>query len=412
MPHPRMSLAATEDSPKKKILFVDDDRPLLDGLRDAFRSYRREWTMNFVESSEAAIAVIEAEPQDAIVCDLRMPGTDGAVLLSIVKERWPETIRMVLSGHAEMTLVARAATVAHRIIAKPCDARELGRFIAQACSIQELLRQVELSRRALGASDLPSVPYVYAELTRVLASGSAGAPDAARVIERDIALSAKVLQLANSAYFGRRTPVGSLSGAVAYLGVDLLRAMVLQAEAFRAFEVTPPIRGFDVEDLHRHSLHVARLTALVIGERSGRDEAFTAGLLHDVGLLVLASQSRNDLDAVLREARDFRRHVFQVEIERFGATHAEFGAHLLSLWGLPATITEPVARHHTGALHNSPWPTVDALYLANGLIEEIEAASRPDAPPPLELDLEYLETSGYARQLDHWREEAVRVTEE
>jgi HD-like signal output (HDOD) protein len=405
-------LAPTQPSEKKKILFVDDDRPLLDGLRDAFRSYRREWSMSFVESSDEAIAAIEAEPQDAIVSDLRMPGTDGAVLLTTVKERWPGTIRMVLSGHADMALVARAAAVAHRIIAKPCDARELGRLIAQACSIQEILRQVELSRRALGASDLPSVPYVYAELTRVLASGSAGAPDAARVIERDIALSAKVLQLANSAYFGRRTPVSSLSAAVAYLGVDVLRAMVLQAEAFRAFSINPPIPGFDVETLHRHSLQVARLAALLVGKRPGRDEAFTAGLLHDVGLLVLASQSRDDLDRVLTESRDSGRHIFDVELDRFGATHAEFGAHLLSLWGLPATVTEPVARHHTGVLHNSPWPSVDALYLANGLIEEVEANTRALAPPALELDLDYIEACGYADRLSFWREEAVRVTEE
>jgi HD-like signal output (HDOD) protein len=340
-------LAPTQPSEKKKILFVDDDRPLLDGLRDAFRSYRREWSMSFVESSDEAIAAIEAEPQDAIVSDLRMPGTDGAVLLTTVKERWPGTIRMVLSGHADMALVARAAAVGRGLIGQPGGGRGLGRLIAQACSIQEILRQVELSRRALGASDLPSVPYVYAELTRVLASGSAGAPDAARVIERDIALSAKVLQLANSAYFGRRTPVSSLSAAVAYLGVDVLRAMVLQAEAFRAFSINPPIPGFDVETLHRHSLQVARLAALLVGKRPGRDEAFTAGLLHDVGLLVLASQSRDDLDRVLTESRDSGRHIFDVELDRFGATHAEFGAHLLSLWGLPATVTEPVARHHT-----------------------------------------------------------------
>ncbi len=404
----------TTDAPplKRQILFVDDDRQLLDGLRDAFRSYRRQWDMSFVEGSDEAIEVIEAQVQDAIVSDLRMPGTDGAKLLELVKQRWPGTIRMVLSGHADMALVARAAAVAHRMIAKPCDARELGRVIEQACSIQELMRQVDLGRRALGASALPSVPCVYAELTQVLESGNAGASDAARVIERDIALSAKVLQLANSAYFGRRTPVSTISGAVAYLGVDILRTLVLQAEVFRAFKVDPPIPGFDVSRLHQHSLNVARLAAQLVGDQPGRDEAFTAGLLHDVGLLVLASQSRGDLADVLSQATTSRHHVFEIEIDRFGATHAEFGAQLLSLWGLPATVTEPVARHHTGRLHNPPWPSVEALYVANILIEEIEASAHPTGLPPLEFDLEYLVANGRADKLEEWREAARQMLQE
>ena len=397
---------------RKRILFVDDDRQLLDGLRDAFRSHRREWTMTFVESTKEAIEVMEQEPQDAIVSDLRMPGTDGAKLLETVKVRWPGTIRIVLSGHGDIVLVARAAAVAHRMIAKPCDARDLGSLIAQACSIQEIMRQVEMTRRALGASALPSVPHVYAELASVLGSGSAGAAEAARVVERDIALSAKVLQLANSAYFGRRTPVSTLSAAVAYLGVDILRALVLEAEAFRAFAVTPPIPGFDVELLHQHSMNVARLAAYVVGSRPGRDEAFTAGLLHDIGLLVLASGSRNELEGVLAESYESGRHVFAIEIERFGATHAEFGAHLLSLWGLPATVTEPVARHHTGRLRNPPWPSVDALYVANILVEEVEAEDHPMASPPLDIDLDYIDACGYTELLPGWREEARRMMQE
>ena len=106
---------------------------------------------------------------------------------------------------------------------------------------------------------------------------------------------------------------------------------------------------------------------------------------------------------VLSQARSSGRHVFDVELDRFGATHAEFGAQLLSLWGLPATVTEPVARHHTGRLHNAPWPSVDALYVANILIEEIEATDSPMASPPLEFDADYLKASGGTEMLDEWR---------
>ena len=408
-----MSLSAPpspDARPKRRILFVDDDRQLLDGLRDAFRSRRHEWSMSFVESSDEALALLAEQPQNAVVSDLRMPGTDGAKLLAEVKDGWPTTIRIVLSGHGEMTLVARAAAVAHRIIAKPCDAGELGPLIEQACALQDIMQEVELTRRALGASELPAVPRVYAELTGVLQSGTASAADAARVVEGDIAIAAKVLQLANSAYFGRRSPVSNVPAAVAYLGVDVLRALVLQAEAFSAFAIAAPIRGFDVERLHRHSSAVARLAAEIVGTQPARDEAFTAGLLHDVGLLVLAGQSQKDFARMLSDASQSNRHLSEISLERFGATHAEIGAHLLSLWGLPATITEPVARHCTGRLHNAPWRSVDALYVANALVEEADAARDLDAPPPLQCDLAYLDACGHTPNLARWRERAAELS--
>jgi putative nucleotidyltransferase with HDIG domain len=401
-------LVATAE--RKRILFVDDDQSLLDGLRDALRRYRHEWRMSFVESGEDALAALEEQSYDVVISDLRMPRMDGARLLELIRDQWPDAVRIVLSGHAEMKMVARAAAVAHRLIAKPCDIEDLAKVIEGSYALKQMAGRVELGRLAMGASALPSLPRLYAELTEVLSSGAAGATDAARVIERDMAMTAKVLQLANSAYFGRRSSVSKLSTAVAYLGMESLRALVLQAEAFQDLHVDLSIPGFEVEALQQHCTRVARLAA-ALAQSGARDEAFAAGLLHDVGLLVLASQSPDELTEMIAAAREQHRHISQIERERYGVTHAEIGAHLLALWGLPHTVTEAVAHHHDELWTDFSGGTASAVYLANILVEEFEAERLPDAWIPIELDLDYIERAGYAARLEGWRALAARILE-
>lgn len=401
--------SATHDAPAgiKQILFVDDDPSLLESLRDALRPYRRQWTMSFAASGQEALDVIDATPQDVVISDLRMPGLDGTALLELVRERCPSAVRIVLSGHAEMRMVARAAAVAHRLIAKPCETTELTLVLERSCALQEIATRVELDRRALGASSLPSVPRLYAELSELLASGNAGAPDIAQVIEQDIAMTAKVLQLANSGYFGRRSSVTKVTDAVAYLGTDTLRALLLHAEAFRAFAIDPPIPGFDLDELHRHSARVARLATLLPREAGSSSDAMTAGLLHDIGLLALAAQDPDDLAQTLALAREHHQPIHDIERERHGITHAEIGAHLLALWGLPHTVTEAVAGHHDTRWLKLPFDGVAAVQVATALVEEHDAANRPGAPPPSPIDLDYLAQAGLTDHLERWRELAA-----
>ena len=392
----------------KRILFVDDDNPLLDGLRDALWPFRHRWTMSFVPSGEKALAALDVQPHDIVVTDLRMPGVDGASLLELVRERFPAAVRIVLSGHAEMKMVARAAAAAHRLIAKPCDTRDLVRVIERSCALQEMATQVELDQRTLGASALPSVPRVCAELTAVLASGTAGAADAARVVEQDMALAAKVLQLANSAYFGRRSPVSGVAEAVSYLGFDALRALAVHAAALREFRVPEPIPGFDMDELQRHCTRVARVAAALAAETGADKQAFTAGLLHDVGLLVIASQDPQRLAVTFALADEQNQPIHTVERGRYGVTHAEIGAHLLALWGLPHTVTEAVAGHHDGGWRDLTFDAIAAVHVANVLVEELEAES-PSGPRTVSpLDLEFLERAGLTERLPAWRELAAR----
>ena len=399
----------TEAGARKRILFVDDDQFLLEGLRDALRPYRHRWAMTFVPSGEAGLDVLRSEPQDVMVCDLRMPGMDGATLLAHAQEQSPSTVRIVLSGHAEIALVSRAAATAHRLVAKPCETEDLIKIIERSCALQELAVRVELDPRAIGTATLPSVPRAYAQLTELINGGSTGAGEIAQVINRDIAMAAKVLQLANSAYFGRRQPTTSVAEAVAYLGTETLRALVLHAEAFRAFRIDRPIPGFDLDRLQAHCTRVARLSDHILKDTGGQGDAFTAGLLHDIGLLILAAQAPDDLAHILARARRETRPITEIEHEESNATHAEIGAHLLALWGLPHTVTEAIAGHHDPSWLQLPFDTVAAVSLADSLIEEIESVRDPDALAPHQPAWDYLAHVGLLDRLGAWREAAEQV---
>jgi HD-like signal output (HDOD) protein len=398
-----MSAGQTEDV--KRILFVDDDRYLLEGLRDALRPHRRRWSMTFVGSGDEALELLAAEPQDVVISDLRMPGMDGATLLARVRETTPAAVRIVLSGQAELRMVARAAGVAHRLLAKPCEIDDLTRVIERSCALQEITARVEMNRRLAGASALPSVPRLYLQLTDLLESEDGTADDAAAIVERDIAMTAKVLQLSNSAYFGRRNPVTSVRDAVAYLGLEALRALALSAETFRQFPVSAPIPGFDLEEFERHSTRVAQLARQLCEHKAAGDESFAAGLLHDVGLLVIAAQDRDELEQAIAASLNEGRPLHEVERDRHGVTHAEVGAHLLALWGLPHGVTEAVAHHHERPAPDASFDTVLATYIAACLITELESSTRPEGPRPSDgVDTEWLEGSRWEPQLERWRE--------
>lgn len=389
---------------RKHILFVDDDEYLLDGLRDALRPQRKRWDMTFVPGAAEAIAVIERQPQNVVVSDLRMPGVDGAALLARVREIDPSAVRIVLSGQADLEMLARAAAVAHRLLAKPCEVVDLVEMLDRSCALQELITRAESKRQNRGSSALPSVPRLYGRLTEALASGEANAADAAAIVEEDMAVAAKVLQLANSAYFGRRAPVSKLRDAIAYLGMDALRALALSAAVFQEFTIDPPIAGFDLEALQLHCSRVAHVASAIATEQGSPEDVFAAGLLHDVGLLVLANEDRDALATLLARAQAENRAIHEVEHELDLYGHAEIGAHLLALWGLPQSVTSAIANHHQPPPSGAPFDAIAATYLAAALVEEVESGPDPGARA---VNPSYAARPEIAPHLPRWRKLAA-----
>jgi HD-like signal output (HDOD) protein len=390
----------------KRVLFVDDETAVLDGLRDRLRKQRREWEMVFAHGGDAALSECARGEFDVVVSDMRMPGMDGAELLKRIKEAYPSTIRIVLSGHAERQAVMRALPVAHQYLSKPCDAEVLRGVIARALKLQTLMNNEPLRRLVGRVERLPSVSSVYVGLTAVLARDSPSIDDVVAVVERDPAMCLKLLQVVNSAFFGLSRRVSAMRDAIAYLGIELVKSLVLAAQIFSAAEGAWQLDARWLETIQLHSTLVARVARAVAPPAVAAD-AFMAGMLHDIGQVLLAFVDDEWLSCVPESAlrRGLPCHV--VERERLGVTHAEAGAYILGTWGLPFPIVEAVAGHHEPALLGvSSLDTTLAVHIAEGLVTE----SDRDAPKgATSLDLESLQRLDLHRELDSWRALVARL---
>ena len=200
------SSAATGDVAEipPTVLFVDDEPEVLAGLRLSLRRLRDRYHLRFAQSADEAIGVLESEPVDLVVTDMRMPGRSGADLLDELRFRFPDVIRYVLSGQAEDRLVRRSVAVTHRWLGKPCEPEVLVEAMTEAVGHRSSLGDPVL-RRAVGAVDaLPTHPVIHARLIDALAIDDAGPEPVAALVAVDPAMLAKLLQWANSAYGTRR----------------------------------------------------------------------------------------------------------------------------------------------------------------------------------------------------------------
>ncbi len=357
----------------RRVLFVDDEPRILEGLRRMLRSQRHEWEMAFAPGGEAALALMEASPFDVIVSDMRMPGMDGASLLWRVREVHPEVVRIVLSGHTELSTALRVVPVAHQFLAKPCDAEMLRVAIERACHLKALLSDDSIRRTVTALGDLPSVPRTYEALTQALADPDASLQLVAKIVEQDVGISAKVLQLVNSAFFGITHSMTSIQSAVSYLGINTLKSLVLSVEIFRAFKPQKDLPGFSLEKLQHHAQLTAQIAARLPVPKHLADIALVAGMLHDVGKLILAWKISSHFESMLAEAHEANCPVHQVEERHNGFSHAEIGAYLLGLWGLPYTVVEAVALHHgPNRVPHQNFDAISAVYAANLLAHERE----------------------------------------
>ena len=358
-----------------RVLFVDDEPMLLDALRNALHRQRQKWEMVFVTSGEAALAAMTQCPFDVIVSDMRMPGMDGATLLHNVRSGFPKTARVVLSGQASQEELLRATPTMQQFLSKPCELQLLRETVDRVGRVQNLMHD-ERIQAVVGALDrLPSFPESYRRLTALMEDDSSNADDIVEVVQSDAALSTKLLQLANSAYFGHPGETVAVQQAVRRVGIDLIRALALSAQLCAG--VNPAqlaIRSFAT--LADRSLYKAQLSARFVEDRALADEAFTAALLLDVGQLVLAGSQGETYANVLREAEDGERSLHSIEQQRLGLTHAEVGAYLLGIWGLPIKLVECVARHHAPTLLDSPPGAVFvAVHMADVLVDAVHAGA-------------------------------------
>ena len=218
------------------------------------------------------------------------------------------------------------------------------------------------------------------------------------IIQRDPAMSVKVLQLVNSSFFGLKSRVSSIAQAVSYLGVGLLKSLVLSAHVFSALDVSR-CKVLSIERFQLYSIRIGRLAQRMVKSKAAGEEAFTAGVIHNVGELVLAVKRPDEFAQVLQRCEETGEPRAHVERDVFGVTHPEVGAQLLANWGIPFSIVEVAAFHHEPSrVVGGDLELLATVHCADALVGILTCGD-----PATTLDQAFLERAGLIQQLPRWR---------
>jgi putative nucleotidyltransferase with HDIG domain len=392
-------------SQSRRILFVDDERNVLDGLRRMLHSMRGQWKMEFVTRGEDALMTMETVPYDVIISDLRMTGMDGLQLLETVRDKYPQTIRIMLSGYADQPLRTRASRCVHQFISKPCDAETLKKMVERALTLYDRLHSTDLSDVLSRLTSLPVLPKAYREVLDLLNNPSCSLRRVGQVVSQDIGLSSKILQVVNNAFVTvQGQKILDPIHAVSFLGFKAAEALILTSGVFSELP-EKIVQQFCVDHLQEHCMRVGTLARTICSTLHMPDDlldvASMAGILHDAGKMILISRFPDEYWASILESRKRYFPGYGTERLSLQASHAELGGYLLDLWGLPSPIIEAVTYHHEPWLcTQSEFSVTDAVYLAN-LIDHLRQASLSDgwAEP---INEEYLQSFGVVEQIDAW----------
>ena len=388
----------------KRILFVDDEPLVLMGLQRSLRSMSKDWEMVFANGGADALEAIGRQAFDIVVTDMKMPGMDGAQLLEEVKKRSPHCLRMILSGQADQETILRCVNPAHQYLSKPCEGEELKTRLLRAFALRDVLGNPDLKDVVSRLDSLPSLPSLYLELTAELRSPQPSLAKVSRLISADMAMTAKILKLVNSAFFGLRCQISDAARAVALLGFDIVTSLVLSTHIFSQFQTTL-LTDADAQYMWEHSLasasYAKRLALHEHAEQRVVDDCFTAALLHDAGKLVMASALHAQYKTVLESVRTEGIGLYEAERAILGCSHAEVAAYLFGLWGLPAPIIEAVAWHHAPSeSQQSKFSPVTAVHLASIYHEQKSAYWMQDRTP---VDCDFLSRAGCLEREKAWR---------
>ncbi len=390
---------------RKRILFVGEDLALWEQLQNPFPDAESTWDVAFAKTGLQALASLSQSPCDAVVADMQIPGINGAQLLDEVMQRSPGTLRFIRAGLGDQQAAMKCVGTAHQYLVKPSDAHTIRCALERAFSLESWLPNVTVQKLITQMKKLPSPPNLYFKIVAELQSPDSSIDTIGSLVKQDPMLSAKLLQVVNSAVFGLQLQVGNATEAVLYLGMETTKALVLLAHTFSYFDKVRAA-DFSVEKLWKHAVATGKF-AEQIARAEGSDtemvgEAFTAGMLHDIGKLLLAANLPEVFKEALGKARQDQIPLCEAESVVFGTTHGELGACLLGIWGLPMPIVEAVALHHYPIRFLSKqFCPLTAVHVANAIEHEVPQ----DGPSLLSagVDSNYLGELELTERLDQWR---------
>jgi putative nucleotidyltransferase with HDIG domain len=383
---------------RSRILFVDDEPLMREFYAMVGTLLGSDYDVYTASSGKEGLEFLKRTPVDIVISDLVMPEMNGQEFMAAVSQAHPESMRIVISAHEDQLTVAQCLMFGHRYFSKPFDLKNLAGVLRRICHLKHQVGSEKLRKVISGLGALPTPPPVYVRLTKAVGSLFTSLDEIADIVQEDPGLTLKLLQIANSAYFANARKILTPADAVQVVGLDVLRALVLCIHAFKFYQ-EKNFKSISASELWSHSLRTAtaarKLARYENLSSTACEEAFVSGLLHDIGKLVLAANADADYQEVMDRSRNEGTPVDQVEWEMFGATHAQIGAYLLGLWGLPEPIVNTVELHHSLDSHaSSGFTPAAALHIAQFLERSPDRISQ--------LDTRFLKQIGVENRVSEW----------
>lgn len=357
------------------ILLVDDEPKVINGLERNLSITEDGWDINVAYSGQEALELLDEEPVDIIVSDLRMPEMDGSQFLERAKVQCPNSIRFILSGYADQDLMLKATGVAHRYLTKPCDSQELIDAIRQVFETRSLMANEEIAHYVNDTGELHADNKALQQILDLTNDPESDLDELARLIESQPTVHASILHVANTAFFGAGGQVETVNEAMQTLGLEFLRSLAILELSKSRLELPPDLMVL-AETVLNHcvetSLFARQMKPLL--EKANMLQTLTSlCLLHDLGKLVFLIHEKENYAELWKQSAAQKTPLWKLEQEAYGCDHAGIGAYLFDLWGLPEALIRGVAWHHKPlkVVKDSFCP-VSLLHMANYAAHEIK----------------------------------------
>ncbi|HXR07075.1 MAG TPA: HDOD domain-containing protein [Candidatus Acidoferrum sp.] len=391
---------------KKRILFVTKDQALWNEFQSQASSGEGEWAGQHVRTGREALDLAQQFNFAVVVADAELADVSGLELLDQFLQRQPSAHRFVLSEVSDTEATVKCVGKPHHHLLRPLSARTLLNALEQAFAHEVWLPSRAVHGLIAQMRHVPSPPSTYFKVVEEIRSPRASLEKIGELIAEDPAITAKVLQLANSAVFGLQLQVNQPLEAIAYIGLETTKALVLLAHTVSSFNKVK-LPGFSVEELWRHSLSAGQMAQrIALMEKGGLEAAelaFAGGLLHDIGKLLFCANLPELFAKTLALAREEKCMYWDAEAQLFpNAGHAELGGCLLGMWGLPQPIVEAVALHHyPRQLAGPDFHPLTAVHAADVLDHEMHPDRSVRVPTTFHAG--YLAELGLAHRAEYWR---------
>jgi HD-like signal output (HDOD) protein len=390
----------------KRVLFVEDSELLREVFEVMLTSEREQWDVRTAANGETALELMKEAAFDVVASDMSMPGMGGIELLKEIGKLYPQTSRIIISGMGDQGTIADALGSTHQFLVKPVAVKTLRATLVRINGLDAYLKDEKFKILAAKLGTLPTFPALYLEIMQAVESPNASLKNIGDIITKDPGLTVKILQIANSAAFGLAERIHDPAEAIQQLGVNTIRSLVLSAHVYTSFAASQS-EHFSADILWAHLMKCGQVARAIMraenAEAAEVEDAFTAGILHDIGKLMLADALPHDFQKALALAKERQVPLQEVELEIFGATHAGLAAYLLGLWGMPASIVEAVAFHHTPEKStNLQFSPLTAVHVANALEPQAGGIKA-------KLNSDYIQKIGGANRLESWHKAADKV---